>query len=86
MVGALGEGTGSSGDGLPLSSDSGPGRASSLLTLGLFQLPDPFPVCLKPFSFSVQMFLRVSDLYSFEKIISVFHEIVLLYFLGSPPF
>lgn len=32
----------------------------------------------------MQMFLRVSDLYSFEKIISVFHEIVLLYFLGSP--
>lgn len=30
------------------------------------------------------MFLRVSDLYSFEKIISVFHEIVLLCFLGSP--
>lgn len=30
------------------------------------------------------MFLRVNDLYSFEKIISVFHEIVLLYFLGSP--
>ena len=32
------------------------------------------------------MFLWVSDLYSFEKIISVFHEIVLLYFLGSPLF
>jgi hypothetical protein len=32
------------------------------------------------------MFLWVSNLYSFEKIISVFHDIVLLYFLGSPPF
>lgn len=31
------------------------------------------------------MFLRVSDLYSFEKIISVFQEIVLLYFLPPPP-
>lgn len=86
MAGALGEGTGSSEDGLPPQSDSGLGRASSLPTRRPLQVTRPLSSLFKPFSFSMQMFLRVSDLYSFEKIISVFHEIGLLYFLGTPLF
>lgn len=87
MVGALSEGTGSSEDGLPLWSDSGSWTSQHCPRhSGLYKSPDPFPVCLKPFSFSVQMFLLVSNLYSFEKIISVFHDIVLLYFLPPPIF
>lgn len=87
MAGALGEGTGSLEMAFLLQSDSRPRtRQPSLRHSCLYKLLDPVPVCLKPFSFSVQMFLRVSNLYSFEKIISVFHAIGFLCFLGSPPF
>lgn len=87
MAGVLSEGTGSSEMAFLLQSDSRPcSRQPSLQHSCLYKLLDPIPVCLKPFAFSVQMFFRVSNLYSFEKIISVFHDIEFLCFLGSPHF
>lgn len=86
MAGALGEGTGSLEKVFLLQSDSRPRpRQPSLRHSCLYKSLDPVPVCLKLFSFSAQMFLGVSNLYSFEKIISVFHAIGFLCFLGPPP-
>lgn len=87
MAEALSEGTGSSEMAVLLQGDSRPWTRQPFLQHScLYKLLDPVPVCLKPFSFSVQMFLRVSNLYSFEKIISVFHDIGFLCFLGFPHF